>query len=124
MVEVGLAAQEPYTAESSALIRASSSFVSCRGARVGQLSRRCPNNRPLVAGPKRSRYPGQCNRAHRFHHLAMWETGGVDFNSVFQGLRAIGYDGYFTIHQAQGIETVADAEVFARRCAELVRPWL
>ncbi len=65
-----------------------------------------------------------CRGDVRFHHLAMWEEGGVDFESVFQGLRDIAYDGYFTIHQAQGIESANDARAFAARCADLVRPWL
>jgi sugar phosphate isomerase/epimerase len=36
----------------------------------------------------------------RFRHLPIWERGGIDFESVIGGLRAIGYDGYVTIHQA------------------------
>ncbi len=68
--------------------------------------------------------PTYCGGDVRFHHLNLWETGGVDFDPVFQGLREIEYDGYFTIHQAQGIQTLADAKVFAQRCAEFVRPWL
>jgi len=28
--------------------------------------------------------------------------GGIDFASIFDGLRAIGYDGYVTMHQAFG----------------------
>lgn len=62
-----------------------------------------------------------CLGERRFHQLAIWEQGGVDFESVMAGLRAIDYDGYFTIHQAQGIEGAADAQVFARRCAEYVQ---
>ncbi len=66
----------------------------------------------------------RCRGDVRFHHLNLWDQGGVDFNAVFHGLREIGYDGYFTIHQAQGIATLADARAFAVRCAEFVRPWL
>ena len=65
-----------------------------------------------------------CRGDVTFHHLALWETGGVDFEAVFQGLKQIAYDGYFTIHQAQGIESAEDAQAFAVRCAELVQPWL
>ena len=62
-----------------------------------------------------------CRGDVRFHHLDPWDSGGVDFRAVFAGLQAIGYDGYFTIHQAQGI-TVADRRhPLCQRCAELVR---
>jgi len=41
-----------------------------------------------------------CLGMRRFHHIPIWETGGVDFDEVMEGLKAIGYDGYFTVHQA------------------------
>lgn len=62
-----------------------------------------------------------CRGEVRFHHLDPWEPGGVDFREVFTGLQKIGYDGYFTIHQAQGISTAAEAARFASRCAKFVR---
>ncbi len=62
-----------------------------------------------------------CRGEVRFHHLDPWDTGGVDFRAVFAGLHKIGYDGYFTIHQAQGISTAAEAATFATRCAKFVR---
>jgi len=31
-------------------------------------------------------------------NLALWEPGGIDFESVFRGLHEIGYTGYFTVH--------------------------
>lgn len=68
--------------------------------------------------------PTYCRGDVKFHHLDIWETGGVDYNAVFNGLKSINYDGYFTIHQAQGIQTVDDAHDFAGRCAEFARPWL
>ena len=64
--------------------------------------------------------PTFCLGERRFHHLDPWETGGVDFNQVFAGLRGIYYSGYFTIHQAQGIETAEDATAFAAKCAQYV----
>jgi len=64
--------------------------------------------------------PTFCLGERRFHHLDPWETGGVDFNQVFAGLRGIDYSGYFTIHQAQGIETAEDATAFAAKCAQYV----
>jgi len=36
----------------------------------------------------------------KLDHIGLWEKGGVDFNKVFEGLRAIGYSGYVTVHQA------------------------
>ena len=41
-----------------------------------------------------------CLGARRFHHIPIWEPGGVDFDAVLAGLQAIDYDGYFTVHQA------------------------
>jgi len=62
-----------------------------------------------------------CRGDVRFHHLDLWDSGGVDFRAVFAGLHEICYDGYFTIHQAQGITTAAEASRFASRCARFVR---
>lgn len=36
----------------------------------------------------------------RYHHIPIWEEGGVDFPHVIDSLREIGYDGHVTIHQA------------------------
>ena len=41
-----------------------------------------------------------CLGEQRFHHIPLWEQGGVDFAVVTAGLKAIGYDGFFTVHQA------------------------
>ncbi|MGE3313780.1 MAG: sugar phosphate isomerase/epimerase family protein [Planctomycetaceae bacterium] len=41
-----------------------------------------------------------CLGPRRFRHIPLWEPGGVDFEEVVSALRAIGYEGYFTIHQA------------------------
>lgn len=38
----------------------------------------------------------------RFHHLPIWEAGGVDFDAVMEGLAAIDYAGHVTVHQAYG----------------------
>ena len=65
--------------------------------------------------------PTYCRGDVHFHHLPIWETGGVDTVAVFAGLREIGWAGHFTIHQAEGIETAEDARAYARRCAEFVR---
>lgn len=62
-----------------------------------------------------------CRGEVRFHHLPIWETGGVDTVAVFAGLREIDWQGHFTIHQAEGIETADDARAYTRRCAEFVR---
>ena len=32
------------------------------------------------------------------NNLGLWETGGVNFDTVFRGLHEIGYTGYFTVH--------------------------
>ena len=41
-----------------------------------------------------------CQGIRRFHHIPIWESGGVDFPAVFAGLQDIGYDGFVTVHQA------------------------
>ncbi|MBP87414.1 MAG: xylose isomerase [Planctomycetaceae bacterium] len=40
-----------------------------------------------------------CRGVVRFHHIPLWEAGGVDFAASVAGLKAIGYDGYLTVHQ-------------------------
>ncbi len=57
-----------------------------------------------------------CLGLRRFRHLGLWESGGVDFHQVFSGLKAIGYDGYFTIHHAQNTDTLAHAREYAQQC--------
>ena len=56
---------------------------------------RCPNSRPKRLGPLPTRVRGEV----RYFDIPLWETGGVDFDEVFAGLRAIGYDGTVTVHQ-------------------------
>ena len=41
-----------------------------------------------------------CQGIRRFHHIPIWEPGGVDFPAVFDALQAVGYDGFITVHQA------------------------
>jgi len=49
-------------------------------------------------------------------HIGMWEKGGVEFDRVFEGLYAIGYRGYVTIHQAFAeIMTPKDAAIRSHR---------
>ena len=58
----------------------------------------------------------------RLDHIGLWESGGIDFNEVFQGLADVQYRGYVTIHQAfAGIMSVAEA---ARRSASFLEPWM
>ncbi len=40
-----------------------------------------------------------CRGPVRFHHLPLWEDGGVDFRAAVDGLMTVGYDGYLTVHQ-------------------------
>ena len=77
------------------------------------------NHRLDQAGPVS--LPTFCRGDVHFHHLPIWETGGVDASSVFSGLHKINWTGHFTIHQAEGIESVHQARVYAGRCAEFVR---
>jgi len=77
------------------------------------------NHRLDLEGP--ITLPTYCRGNIHFHHLPIWETGGVDTAAVFDGLREIGWADHFTIHQAEGIETIDDACGYAMRCAEFVR---
>lgn len=36
----------------------------------------------------------------RFDQIRLQDASGIDFPRVFEGLRAVGYDGYVTVHQA------------------------
>ena len=78
------------------------------------------NHRLNVAGT--DELPTFCRGNVRFDHLDPWTPGGVDFEAVTTALKQIGYDGTFTIHQAQGIQSADDARIFARRCAEYFMP--
>ena len=40
-----------------------------------------------------------CRGPVRFHHIPLWESGGVDFQQVTTALEGIGYTGYITVHQ-------------------------
>jgi len=51
-----------------------------------------PNGKASVETWTRGRVP--------LDHIGLWEKGGVDFDQVFEGLHAIGYSGYVTVHQA------------------------
>jgi sugar phosphate isomerase/epimerase len=53
-------------------------------------------------------------------HIGVWEKGGVDAVDVFAGLRAIGYHGYITVHQAFG--DVMPVEEAVRRSYQYLKP--
>ena len=74
------------------------------------------NHRLDPVGPES--LPTYCRGDVRFHHMELWQDGGVDFADVFAGLTEVNYDGFFTIHQAQGIETVDDLSRYASDCAQ------
>jgi sugar phosphate isomerase/epimerase len=60
-----------------------------------------------------------CLGVRRFHHIPIWEPGGVDFSAAMSGLQAIGYDGFVTVHQAYA-ELMGPREATARS-AEYLR---
>ena len=53
-------------------------------------------------------------------HTGIWEAGGVDSEAMFEGLHAIGYDGYVTVHQS--FAGVMSIEESVRKSAEFLRP--
>lgn len=60
-----------------------------------------------------------CLGTRRFDHIPLWQPGGVNFGEVVGALVAIGYDGYFTVHQAYA-ELMGPAEA-AIKSAEYLR---
>lgn len=66
--------------------------------------------------------PTFCRGNVRFEHLDPWIPGGVDFEAVTTALKQVGYDGTFTLHQAQGIQSAEAARSFAGRCAKYFGP--
>ncbi|MEE3372768.1 MAG: sugar phosphate isomerase/epimerase [Planctomycetota bacterium] len=75
------------------------------------------NHRLDPAGPES--LETWCLGDRRFHHIPLWEEGGVDFQRVVDGLQASGYDGFFTVHQAYA-HLMGPAEA-AQRSAEYLR---
>ncbi len=55
----------------------------------------------------------------QFDQLPMWEAGGIDFAPIMEGLAAVGYEGYVTVHQA--FAGVAGPEEAVGRSAEYLR---
>jgi sugar phosphate isomerase/epimerase len=75
------------------------------------------NHRLDPAGP--AALETWCLGVRRFHHIPLWELGGVDFSEVMRGLEAIGYDGFVTVHQAYA-ELMGPREA-AAKSAEYLR---
>ena len=75
------------------------------------------NHRLDPAGPES--LETWCLGERHFHHIPLWEQGGVDFQSVVDGLHGSGYDGFFTVHQAYA-HLMGPAEA-AQRSAEYLR---
>lgn len=57
-----------------------------------------------------------------FRLLPYWDTSGqgINFEQVVSGLKAVGYPGFLTVHQAEGIVTADDARAYAVQCKEWV----
>ena len=68
-----------------------------------------------------------CRGVQRFYHIPIWEPGGVDFPKVFRALRAIGYTGFVTVHQAYAElmgprEAAEKSALYLRSLADLETP--
>ncbi|MSS73129.1 MAG: sugar phosphate isomerase/epimerase [Candidatus Latescibacteria bacterium] len=55
----------------------------------------------------------------RFDQIRLQDEGGIDFPRAFEGLRAVGYDGYVTVHQA--FAGLLGAEAAARQSYAYLR---
>jgi len=75
------------------------------------------NHRLDPAGP--AALETWCLGVRRFHHIPLWEPGGVNFPEVVTALQAIDYNGTFTVHQAYA-ELMGPREA-AIRSAEYLR---
>ena len=62
-----------------------------------------------------------CRGPVSFDVTQIHESGGVDFPSVFAGLRAIGYDGTVTVHQSGPEDGETSAVAAATETAEFLR---
>lgn len=62
--------------------------------------------------------PTYCLGPRRFDHLPLWKPGGVDYDTVFGGLKSIGYTGTLSVHHAENTQSLADARGYASRCAK------
>lgn len=51
--------------------------------------------------------------------IPLWDAGGVNYQAMFEGLAAVGYDGYVTVHQAYA--ELMGPEEAAERSAEFLR---
>lgn len=68
-----------------------------------------------------------CLGMRTFRHIPIWEPGGVNFDEVFEGLRTIEYDGYFTVHQAYAelmgpVEAATKSIEYLRRVGDFEPP--
>ena len=76
------------------------------------------NHRMSLTG--KTSLPTRVRGEVRYDPIPLWEPGGVDFKSVFDGLAGIGYNGYVTVHQAYAAlmgpaEAAAKSAEFLRR---------
>jgi len=57
-----------------------------------------------------------------FQLLPYWDESGqgINFEQVISALEAVGYQGFLTVHQAEGIVTADDARAYAVQCKEWV----
>ena len=53
-------------------------------------------------------------------HIGIWEQGGVDSEAMFEGLHAVGYDDFVTVHQS--FAGVMSIEESVRKSAEFLKP--
>ncbi|WP_417380572.1 sugar phosphate isomerase/epimerase family protein [Gimesia sp.] len=61
-----------------------------------------------------------------FRLLPYWDESGqgINFAEVFSGLKDVDYQGFLTVHQAEGIVTADDAHAYATRCRNWVDSFL
>jgi len=62
------------------------------------------------------------HEGRHFCRCMLGDPGGLDYESVFRGLRAIGFDGYVTLNEPK--PTQMEVESFARKAAEELRKLL
>ncbi len=55
----------------------------------------------------------------RFDHIPLHDPGGIDWQRVFDGLTAVGYEGYVTVHQA--LAEIMEPPEAAKVSAEFLR---
>ncbi|MBX3414355.1 MAG: sugar phosphate isomerase/epimerase [Pirellulales bacterium] len=69
-----------------------------------------------------SKLPTRVRGEVSYFDIPLWQSGGIDFDEVFAGLRTIGYDGTITVHQSGAARSTP--EDTATKSADFLRRYV